>query len=139
MTDDDADQVGYGRPPRAHQFRKGQSGNRAGRPKGVKSLRAVIAASLVQRVSVTVNGRRCSITKLEAIAMQLANKAASGDRHVAKLLIDLLQQFELRDEAQPGTDQLGADELRAQDAAILAAVASSARSCLPQDDDAATA
>jgi hypothetical protein len=29
--------VGYGRPPRAHQFKPGQSGNPTGRPRGAKS------------------------------------------------------------------------------------------------------
>jgi hypothetical protein len=31
-TDDYA--IGYGKPPASTQFRKGQSGNRTGRPKG---------------------------------------------------------------------------------------------------------
>ena len=27
--------VGYGKPPKKHRFRKGQSGNARGRPKGI--------------------------------------------------------------------------------------------------------
>ena len=29
--------VGYGKPPKKHRFRKGQSGNARGRPKGARS------------------------------------------------------------------------------------------------------
>ena len=36
------DEVGYGKPPRATQFKKGQSGNIKGRPKGSKDMRAAL-------------------------------------------------------------------------------------------------
>lgn len=135
MTKRTSYKVGYGRPPAEHQFAKGQSGNRAGRPRGSKSISAVIAAGLSERVTVTINGKRRSITKLEAAMTQLANKAAAGDRHAAKLIIDLLHQAEHRDEARADPSLLGADERRARDAAILAAFRDSARTALPEDSD----
>jgi|SRR5580658_2525257 hypothetical protein len=71
--------VGYGKPPRNTQFQKGISGNPKGRPKGSKSVAAVLSRVGRQRVKVTVNGRVRHLTKLEASATQLSNKAASGD------------------------------------------------------------
>ena len=37
MSNDDDDYVGYGRPPKKHRFKPGQSGNPAGRQKGSRN------------------------------------------------------------------------------------------------------
>jgi len=48
-------QVGYGRPPREHQFKKGSSGNRTSLPKKEgPSFAVLINRMLAKRVSVTV-------------------------------------------------------------------------------------
>jgi hypothetical protein len=122
----DVDKVGFGRPPKHSQFKKGVSGNAAGRPKGSRNVSGVIAAALAEQVVVTENGRRRSISKLEVAVKQLANKAATGDRHAIKLILDLLQGAEDRDEARAAAKPINADVRRANDAALLAAVAASA-------------
>jgi uncharacterized protein DUF5681 len=80
-------QVGYGKPPQHTRFRKGQSGNPKGRPKGVTSLAQIATRIFNERVVIRENGERRSITKLEAALKQLANKAASGhDQAVREVL-----------------------------------------------------
>lgn len=81
-------EVGYGKPPRSHQFPKGKSGNPKGRPKGSPNFRVALQRALAKAVVVSENGRRKSITKQDAAATQLVNKAASGDlRAIAQLLM----------------------------------------------------
>lgn len=123
--------VGFGRPPLHSQFPKGRSGNPSGRPKGSRVLSAVITAALAERAVVTENGRRRSITKLELAVKQIANKAAGGDQRACKLIIELLHQSEVRDEARASGMPLTADERRANDGAILAALRDRALSIDP--------
>ena len=75
--------VGYGKPPKATQYRPGQSGNPKGRPKGSINLRKAILEALVKEgnafVTITENGEVLRLTKYELAAKQLMNKAAAGD------------------------------------------------------------
>jgi Family of unknown function (DUF5681) len=83
-----ADPVGYRRPPKHSQFAKGRSGNPNGRPKGVRNFATVIEAELNTKIPITENGKRKSISKREAVAKQLVNKAASGDTKAIPLLLN---------------------------------------------------
>jgi hypothetical protein len=49
--------VGYGRPPREHQFKPGQSGNKKGRPKGAASIERMVKEELARN---STSLRRCS-------------------------------------------------------------------------------
>ena len=98
MTTND-DEVGYGKPPQQTQFKKGRSGNPRGRPKGSKNLATALAEIISEKVIITENGRRRPITKLDAAAKQLANRAAAGDLKAIQQLILLAQWVEGRTEA----------------------------------------
>ena len=80
--------VGYRSPPKHSQFAKGRSGNPNGRPKGVRNFATVIEAELNTKIPITENGKRKSISKREAVAKQLVNKAASGDTKAIPLLLN---------------------------------------------------
>lgn len=86
--------VGYGKPPMQSRFKKGESGNPQGRPKGSLNLATVLLRALREKVIICENGRRRSITKLEASMKQLVNKAASGDLRALCYLVGITREAE---------------------------------------------
>jgi Family of unknown function (DUF5681) len=87
-----SDKVGYGKPPKHTQFKKGQSGNPKGRPKQVQAhmpVSRIIRHSLSEEIQGQVNGKTRKMTKLAAIIEVQSAKALRGDTRAAKLVIDL--------------------------------------------------
>jgi Family of unknown function (DUF5681) len=91
-------EVGYGKPPRHTRFRKGQSGNPRGRPRGSKNLKTLLSDALNEPVVVAENGGRRKITKREAIVTQLVNRSATADWRAVKILLDILREIESQTE-----------------------------------------
>jgi len=92
MTENE--EIGYGKPPKQTQFRKGVSGNPKGRPKGSRNVATVLARALREKVIVNENGRRRTMTKLDAAIAQLVNKSASGDLSAMRQLMGLAGSIE---------------------------------------------
>src|SRR5712692_5712185 len=88
--------VGYCNPPEHTRFKKGQSGNPQGRPKGTLNMATVLERTLREKVVINENGRRKTITKLEAAIKQLTNKAASGELKAFQLFAALVRSAEER-------------------------------------------
>lgn len=80
MTDhqDREDPVGYGKPPKSGQFKKGQSGNPKGRPKGSFDYKTHVQQMLAAQVTVNENGKRKRVSSLQATLMRLAEKRPQG-------------------------------------------------------------
>jgi hypothetical protein len=93
--------VGYGKPPAEYRFQKGQSGNPKGRPKGSKNIATIFRQAANERVVVVVKGKQRSITKLEAAAKQLANKAAQGDLKAMQMLLPQIAQLDASAVVEP--------------------------------------
>lgn len=51
LDDRDYD-VGYGKPPKRTQFKKGKSGNPKGRPKGAKGVKASLKRELESKITI---------------------------------------------------------------------------------------
>lgn len=107
-------EVGYGKPPVATRFRKGRSGNPQGRGKGSRNLAQLIERELDQPLTITENGRRRSITKREAVAKQLVNKAVAGDPKAMPFLAQ-----GRHGEAEPDGGQAAAPVLADEDQKVL--------------------
>jgi len=93
-------EIGYCRPPVAHQFKKGQSGNPKGRRKGSVSIVKAIAAELTKLVAVHENGERNHYNKLCVTAKQLVNKATAGDWRALKHLLQIMETPEWKKMAE---------------------------------------
>ena len=82
-------EVGYAKPPEHSQFKAGQSGNPKGRPKGSLNLATALNRALLERVTVVENGKRKSITKLDAAIKSLVNSAVKGDAKARQQMLML--------------------------------------------------
>jgi len=95
--------VGYGKPPEETRFKSGQSGNPKGRSKGSKNFSTHFEEELSQQVTLVENGRRRRMTKRQALAKQLMNKALSNDARAAALVLDHIRRTEASSAQQPIT------------------------------------
>lgn len=94
MSTADDDYVGYGHPPRSHQFQPGQSGNKKGRPpKPKKSVTEEAQKNILKalrRKVKDVNGKLTQTTLLEAGFLNCLQKAAkNGDTKALLALYEL--------------------------------------------------
>ena len=105
--------VGFCHPPEHARFKKGQSGNPRGRPKGTLNLATVLERTLREKVVIHENGRRKVVTKLEAAIKQMVNKSASGDPAALRQLLALVISAEERSSQTPGStsERSEADQL----------------------------
>jgi len=86
--------IGYGRPPKATQFKPGQSGNPRGRPRKETGDQATAARVLgeTQRLSGQPKGARVRYTVLELMVMKLKQLTATGHARASALYLKFKQR-----------------------------------------------
>jgi len=106
MSHDDEEEVGYGKPPKAGMFKKGQSGNPKGRPKGVKNFQTELQDVLRSKVTVMVAGKPKSVSVVEAALMRLREKALNGDQRALEIVLGYAEQNSNASDARSREQQL---------------------------------
>ncbi len=110
---------GYGKPPTAMRFKKGQSGNPKGRPKN-RHKSIPYDAVLGQMVTIREDGRERRVTAAEAFLLQLTQKGLAGDSAAARDSLDAIENAR----SERGDDRHAIDTI------ILSAVSSGADAIL---------
>lgn len=94
MSANETNGVGYKKPPKHSQFKKGQSGNPTGRPRPVICAHTALAAVVSRFVTVAEESGDVRVTRLEAIFRKLIDSAMTGDPRSIKLLFDRFKELE---------------------------------------------
>lgn len=108
--DSEQNESGYGRPPKHSQFKKGQSGNPRGRPKGATSFKADLAAELQEKLALTENGKERKITKQRAFIKTLTAAAIKKDIRAVNALLACMRYFGVGLDEQ-NTENVDTDDL----------------------------
>jgi Family of unknown function (DUF5681) len=83
-------EVGYKKPPRNRQFRKGKSGNPAGRPKRAVNVQASLTKTLSEPVLVRIDGKPRKMSSLDAGLLNLRTNMLKGDPKAFAILVKMM-------------------------------------------------
>jgi hypothetical protein len=81
--------VGYRRPPKYTQFKKGQSGNPKGRRPNSQNLKTIMEKTSFELIKVTANGKPRRLPAIEAAMRSLQTRALKGDGKALELWLRL--------------------------------------------------
>ena len=107
------EKVGYKKPPKKSQFKKGKSGNPKGRPKKSDHLYFgdLCIDMMNEEITITENGVKRTITKKEAFLRAMLNHSLSGKSAQSKILVDILSNFVIPHEERKIERQNAQDEI----------------------------
>ena len=96
--------VGYCKPPKETQFKRGYSGNMKGWPKKDKDdFFNIISSELQEKISLNNDHK---ITKEQAICKQFVNSAVNGQKDAIKQVVDLQTKWYKKKKSEKFVDKL---------------------------------
>ncbi len=101
-------EIGYRRPPKTGQFKKGQSGNPKGRPKGSANFMTLLDQELNQTITVNENGKKKEITRLHAAVKRLVADVLQGNQKTMMSMFEMMRRAGKFEEADVD-DQMSND------------------------------
>lgn len=117
------DRPGYGNTPSWTRWRKGESGNPKGRPKGTgkKQMTAkqpvkltefekLLHDLLAEEATLTLNGRKVSVSRKRALLLNLLKQAMSGNPVAIREVNRLTEKLETKQEALARAEAEAADQ-----------------------------
>ena len=99
MTDEY--EVGYGKPPKNGQFKKGQSGNPAGRRTEQERFASVLREELASEIVLKIGDKKLKASVMRGLTKLLINMALAGDK---KAISELMRQINRYFPEPPETD-----------------------------------
>src|SRR6266404_4076986 len=103
-TRDSIYEVGYGKPPKANQFRRGRTGNPRGKRQGEENTISAFKRIVSKRVKINDGEKVRTITLAEAVILKNCNAAVQKDplSNVFRLAEDAGEFVDLTDAKQVG-------------------------------------
>jgi hypothetical protein len=96
--DDDDNGGGYGRPPKATRFKKGERANPTGRPPGRREQ--PYESVLGRMVTIREGGVERRVTQEEAFVLHLAKSGVEGGGVAARTALDLIEELTVQSSTQ---------------------------------------
>lgn len=115
-------EVGYKKPPRHSQFKPGQSGNPAGRPKAAKNQQTILRDALHTRITYLEHGVEKKATRIELIILKLVERALRGDLRAIDQILKRVADDEQTPETVAAPAASSREGLDAEDKRVLAEI-----------------
>jgi hypothetical protein len=103
----DSYEVGYGKPPRDTQFKKGSSGNPKGRPRKALDFHRELLRESRASITLNENGSRRRISKHVAVIKQMINKAIGGNIPALRIYLGHYQIATDKDDLRKASQSSG--------------------------------
>ena len=103
-------EIGYKKPPIDKRFKQGQSGNRAGRPKGVRNFKTDVCEQLNEPVSVREGGTVRTMSSQQAALMQLRADALGGNQRARTEYLGYGERYAIEEAADDAETALSGED-----------------------------